>query len=70
MNRKEITKASRLLRSVGRVSKGIIRDYRGEKSTWALSTDGDGRIQPFGTHIIFASIEHVREYVDGKLAEI
>jgi len=66
MNRKEIAKASRLLTSVGRVSKGIIRDCRGEKPTLALSTDGDGRKQPFGTPIIFGSFDNVREYVDGK----
>ena len=64
MNRKEIAQATRMLTSVGRVSKGMIRDHRGEKPTWALTTDGDGRKQPFGTPIIFGSFDHVREYVE------
>ena len=66
MNRKEIAQASRLLTRVGRTTTGIMRDHRGEKPTWALTTDGDGRKQPFGTPIVFASLDHVREYVDGK----
>ena len=70
MNRKEIAKASRLLRSVGRVSISTISDYRGEKPTLSLFTDGDGRKQPFGTPIIFGSFDQVREYVDGKLSDI